>query len=275
MKRFVKTYGLISLAAFLLILNYSCAPFRDSPFSDELLRSERDLNTASLSEIAQIEADFKVRIAIFTDSHQNYKDLDETIYSINRTTELDFVVNLGDFTNSGYSIEYDQFLDSYVNLLYPTFSVPGNHDMLGSGPALFQKVFGPNNFWFESDQFRYVFFQSNNLEDPEGFSPAWLLDVVNNSTKKIIIFSHLKLIDSERFSGETAQFFTDVIQHPSVKLILNGHNHVYNLENVSGTVLLQGPRLEGNNWLILEIVNNDLKIIKQPSGETVFDTLKP
>lgn len=257
----------------LLLSILSCAPFRDSPYSDELLRKERSLNTLQNSRLGDVEADGVLRIAVMTDTHQNYKDMDEVVYRINRTVDVDFVAHLGDLTNSSYNFEYDQFLDSWVTLDAPHFVTIGNHDAVGAGTSLFKKVFGPSNFYFESATKRFIFFNSANLEDPEGFSPDWLLEAVQSSTKSVIIFTHIPLQDEERFAGATAQTFEDVIDDPKTLLVLNGHNHSYLLKDQNGTALLQAPRVQGAQWLLLEISGTQLNII-QHNGDSTWVTLK-
>lgn len=259
----------------LIIILASCAPFQDSPFSDQLLRSERDLNTQALQRLQDPEADGVIRLAIFADSHNNYEDLDGVIRRINREKDLDFVVNLGDFTNNAYNFEYNQFLDSHVLIRRPTFTVIGNHDAIGAGPSLFEKAFGPSNFIFESDNKRFIFFHSVNWEDPRGFSSGWLKQMVDTSTKPVVIFTHVPLRDEERYSGSDAQNFSDVIQSPKTQLILNGHRHVYNLAEENGTILLQAPRVQHLQWMIIEIQGTQLRIHRKDTGEVQSATLKP
>lgn len=258
-----------------LFILTACAPFQDSPFSDQLIRSERNINAASLQRITGVEDDGKIRIAVFSDSHQNYKDLDQAIFQINQATDLDFVINLGDMTNSAYNFEYNQFLDSIHPLRYPLLSVLGNHDSIGAGPSLFRKMFGDSNFWFESASRRYIFFNSNNLENPAEFDPDWLLATVNSSTKPIFIFSHVNLRDPERYFSTVATTFDTVIKHPKVQLILNGHNHVWGLDTDNGTTMLEVPRVEGPAWLILEVQSNQLDILRMDKGSTTSVSLKP
>ena len=176
----------------------SCAPFRDSPFSDKLLSKDRSLNEQAQGRIQNIESDGLLRMAIIADVHQNYSDLNTAIYSINQTTNIDFTVNLGDFTNSGYNLEYDQYIDSITSLRRPAFTVIGNHDSIGAGPELYRKAFSEVNFWFESSSKRFIFFNSANWENPNGFDPQWLKDAVTSSTKSVIIFTHCSLQDKER-----------------------------------------------------------------------------
>lgn len=106
-------------------------------------------------------ADFKnkegLTLEFFVSPGSGRIDLDQAIFRINQTTALDFVVNLGDMTNSAYNFEYNQFLDSIHPLRYPLLSVLGNHDSIGAGPSLFRKIFGDSNFWFESTSRRYSF----------------------------------------------------------------------------------------------------------------------
>lgn len=263
--------------AFIVIIGslVACAPFQDSPYSDQLLRSERDLNNSNMNRLGNIDSDGKIRIAVMADSHQNYKPLDQVIKSINQLQNIDFVAHLGDFSNSGYNIEYNQFLDAYSRIVFPSFMALGNHDAIGAGTTLFEKAFGPANFWFESQDRRFIFFNSCNWEDPNGFNPSWLLQTVEASTKQVIIFTHVSLKDSERFLGSDAQIFSQVINHAKVQMVLNGHNHVYLLGSENNTVLLQAPRVDGQQWLLIEIQGQQVNIQKGLTGETTSVSLKP
>lgn len=253
---------------------FGCAPFQDSPYSDNILHRERDLNTQSANQLGSIEDDGKIRIAVLSDSHQNYKDLDTVIRHINRTPDIDFVANLGDITNSGYNLEYDQFLGSYTLIKPPAINVLGNHDAIGAGPKIFKKVFGEANFWFESVSKRYIFFNSANLEDPDGFSAAWLQEAVTSSTKKVFIFTHIPLRDKERFHDDTEAIMNAVILDPKTQLILNGHNHVYGFTNDNNTISVQCARAERGQWLLLEIQGTQLSVTRMESGTTEWATLK-
>lgn len=263
---------LVALTLGLVAILAACAPFQDSIFSDTLLRKERYLNQKMIDALPDIDSDGILRIAVLADSHQNYKPLDSTIDQVNETPNIDFVANLGDFTNSAYNLEYDQFLKSYARIKYPRMTTIGNHDAIGAGPSLFRKAFGDINFWFESNSHRFIFFNTANLEDPESFDPNWLLNVVNASAKPVIIFTHIALEDPERFSGSVASIFTQVIQ--KAQLVLNGHNHVYFSRSLLGTPLIQGPRVEVG-WIILEIQGTSLKVIQMPDGKVEWFTLKP
>lgn len=259
----------VSMAFFLFIT--TCAPFKDSPFSDKVLTKARDLNNAAMGELQDVEADGEIKIALFADSHSNHRDLDDVIYQINQTPNIDFIVNLGDFTDSAYNLEYDRFVDSLEAVLKPNFTVIGNHDAIGAGPALFRKIFGPSNYFFETTTSRFVFFHTADLEDPQGFQPQWLLDAVAGSIKNVFIFSHISLVDMERFP---AAMFGPLFQNSLVKMSIYGHKHVYDLQNYSGTLLLQVPRVQRLQWLIMRITGSNVEVTRMPSGDIVSATLK-
>jgi predicted phosphodiesterase len=239
----------------IFLVTSSCSPFVDSPFSDSLLRPERNLNAQSIDKIGDIESDNLIRIALFSDSHQNYKYLDKVTFAMNATEKIDFVAGLGDYTNSAYNLEYDQFLDGLEYLTLPKVMAIGNHDAIGAGPELFKKAFGNPNFYFESTNYRFVFFNSNNLEDPAGFDLDWLQTAIT-TPKKVFIFSHVQLRDHERYFNDDAAKLNAVITAPNVQVIFNGHNHVYDLMTDNNTVMVQVGRVDAGtdeHWVLIDI----------------------
>jgi predicted phosphodiesterase len=250
------------------LLAVACFPLRDSPYSDQLAADERKSNSTTLANLEKLdpEEDGVVRIGVFGDSHQNYEDLKKVIGQINATKGLDFVVNMGDFTNNSYNSEYDQFLKHWRRLTHLALMVPGNHDLIGSGRSLFQKVFGPSNFIYETVSHRFVFFNNNNLETPQDFDPHWLLRMVEESSRKVVVFSHIPLHDKERFKGTTAKIFRQVIEHPKVEASVNGHNHTFTVHIDSETKMIQAPRVEKARWMIIEFHPEEITVSPKPGG---------
>lgn len=268
----------VCLYLVLFLVTSSCSPFVDSPFSDTLLRPERNLNGTSVNRLGDIESDNLVRIAVFSDSHQNYKELDKVTFAINAAEDIDFVAGLGDYTNSAYNLEYDQFLDGLQYLDPPKMMAIGNHDAIGAGPQLFKKAFGNANFYFESTNYRFVFFNSNNLEDPEGFDLDWLTNAIVTA-KKVFIFSHVQLRDHERYFGTDATKLNAIITAANVQVIFNGHNHVYDLMTDNNTVMVQCGRVDGDDgahWLQIDIAlpATQICIKRMDTMESACENLK-
>ena len=273
------TRGFLAAATVLLILwsvvaLTGCLEMRDSPYSDTLARPERDLNTSNLAKIAGIEDDGVIRIAVFTDAHQNYEDLENVVGEINATPNVDFSVNLGDLTNSSYNAEYDRYLESATRLDRPFLTLIGNHDAIGAGPALFRKAFGPSSYVFESEHLRFVFWNSISWENPADFDPEWLLNTVDSSDKPAVIFTHIPLDDHERFDEALRARFLAMANSSKVAAVLNGHNHVYQYVNDTGTVFLQAPRVEDTKWLLFEFRTDGMHISKNDKGEVEWAAFK-
>lgn len=263
------------LSAF--VLTSSCAPFVDSPFSDNLLRPERNLNEIAISRLGDIEGDGVIRIGVFSDPHQNYKATDKMAYQMNQATDLDFVAGLGDFTNSAYNLEYDEFIEAIGRLDQININAVGNHDSIGAGPELYRKAFGKSNFYFESATYRYIFFNSNNLENPAEFDPLWLKDRVDETGKNIMIFSHVQLRDNERYFNDDATILGYVIEHPRVKVIFNGHNHVYDLSKDHDTIMMQCGRVagdDGTHWLTITVQGGQFCVKRMDTGVTTCENIK-
>lgn len=238
----------------------SCAPFVDSPFSDSLLRPERNLNATNIAKLDDFTSDGTIQLAIFSDPHQNYKPLDRMAFDMNQNGPYDFIAGLGDYTNQGYNLEYDQFLETYSRITGIKILAIGNHDAIGAGPELYKKAFGKANFYMDKGNYRFIFFNSANLESPENYNPEWLKDTVTEASgagKKIFIFTHAPLRDPERFKGDDAVIMDDIIKDANVQAVFNGHNHVCMLTTDNGTVMLQCGRVEtdlgGSHWLIVKI----------------------
>lgn len=239
----------------LLILTFSatllqgCLPeFKDSPYSDSVQSSIRTLNTQT---IVSLSINFKtasaLRIGLLSDSHQNYISLSESIVELNRRSDLDFVVILGDFTNSAYNYEYDQYISLLQDLALPSITVIGNHDAIGAGVSMYRKLFGQLNSTLELDNFKFIFFHSNNLEAPKEFSLEWLEAETTGLTKKTYIFTHVSLDDMERFSSDQRSRFQAIQNNPLVEIVFNGHRHVFLYQTPAGAARkLQVPRTEGN-----------------------------
>ncbi|KHD86995.1 MAG: phosphohydrolase [Bdellovibrio sp. ArHS] len=267
---------LFYVATFCLVS--SCAPFVDSPFSDKLLRPERNLNQLALKKIGNPESDGVIRMAIYSDSHQNYKATDKMVFQMNQVSTFDFVAGLGDFTNSAYNLEYDEFIEAIGPLRHTLINVIGNHDSIGAGPELYRKAFGPSNFYFESDNYRFIVFNSNNLETPHEFDPEWLKARVDETGKNIIIFSHVQLRDSDRYFDSVATTLGYVIEHPRVKIIFNGHNHIYDLSTDHGTIMMQCGRVageEGTHWLSITVQGNQFCVTRMDTLGNTCLTIKP
>ena len=66
-----------------------------------------------------------------------------------------FMVNVGDFVNSGSTTQYDHYAESVAAYPVPIINVAGNHDVK-KGKANFLRYMGEPNWFFDLGQLRFV-----------------------------------------------------------------------------------------------------------------------
>lgn len=244
MKRFLT----VVVAGFLL----SCAPLKNSPFSEQTESSAANLNQQNLGLLKSspffTEPPQEIVLGVFADSHQNYVALEDWVKDAN-TMSFDFAVSLGDFTNQGLNFEYDVYLNLTAPLKTPLITVIGNHDSVAKGKLLYKRLFGPYNFHFDYKGYRFVVFNNNRLDFiDEGIDWDWLAKEVRLSPLPVVLFMHVDPDNNEYFTKKDKDLFWDTVRDSSVRLIMNGHKHIYHTETKEGILRHQVERLERGRW---------------------------
>ena len=232
-----------------------CAPQIDSPYTDDPRTSIRDYN---LKNILKLDPNKPLRFAIISDSHQNYADLGSTIKIINEKN-VSFVLNTGDFTNIGSNTEYDQFIEQVQSLTPPIISTIGNHDTVGKGVDLFRKIFGPDNYFFDHQSFRFIIFNNNYL-DMGSIDLPWLDSAINTSPFPVIIMQHIPVSEADYFPGEIKGQVDISYQNPKIFLVLNGHKHGFDDQMTYHYLTHQTARTEGSQYSILTISEGSIYV---------------
>lgn len=241
----------------------SCSPLqRSSPFSELNVSTANDLNGQAIAELSKIpNASSGFTFIAIADSHQNYDSLRRVI-SVASKQEVDFLVHLGDFTNQGYNIEYDQYLQRMKELPFPFLTVIGNHDALVKGKSLFRRLFGEFNKTFEFQGYRIILFNNNNLDfyAEGGTDWEWLEKVVDESTQPIILLYHINPDNKDYFTPDELRNFERVLTGSKVRLMLHGHNHVFQTEVKNGILRHQVHRTQGTHWSRIHLTPSEISI---------------
>lgn len=244
----------------------SCAPLKNSPFSEETQSSATNLNAHFLGAIKNSSLFSKnappIVFGVFSDSHQNYMALEDWVRDAN-TMDFDFVVSLGDFTNQGMNFEYDAYLSLISPLKAPLITVLGNHDSVGRGKLIYRRVFGPYSFTYEMKGYKFVVFNNNRLDFiDEGIDWNWLEKEVRGSSVPVVIFMHVDPDNQEYFTDENRAQFWNIVRGLPVRLIMNGHKHVYQTETKDGILRHQVERLERGRWSRVTLAANSITVEK-------------
>ncbi|MBX2987671.1 MAG: metallophosphoesterase [Bdellovibrionaceae bacterium] len=247
------------------VLLSGCWAKVDSPFGTQVRTSVRGHNGATIQELqAWDPGSGPLRIGVITDSHQNYSDLEKTIRRLNGL-DLDFIIHMGDFTNISTNDEYDIFTEIMRQSAHPMLVVIGNHDAIGAGIGLYDKIFGAYNNSFVYKGRRFVLFNSNSLEfnGRGGFEPEWLEDQLTLTSEPAYLFQHVNYDNPLYYSaGQTDLLSSLMAGSSNLRLSLNGHQHVFGGGTVGTLHVRTVARVEGEQYAILESDGN---------GDTLYE----
>lgn len=244
-----------------LLLMAGCLEFKSSVFDTETGLSH-DWNSKFSIPTYNLAGGDIVRFALFTDSHHNYQDLDDTIQYINNSG-AQFAINLGDFTDVGTRDEYEIFHAFLRDLTIPSWIVPGNHDLATTQDKLFSRVFGAQNHSIVTSFGKFIFWNSNALElRPASANINWLDNEVStaSATEPVFIFQHQDPFNSLTFSAAEQTQLTNVfLAHPQI-FLFHGHLHSFNRTQSGNAEAFQISRVEGVKWAQVEIDNVNVRV---------------
>lgn len=211
----------------LILFSLLSCRFTLSPYEAEtpkLLLNEANMQKILLEE-PQAPPDFK--IALISDTHNYYDDLDDQIKKINTNGPYAFVVVLGDLTNQGLLEEFKKTKSLLDDLNFPYLTVVGNHDLLSNGNEIFDKMFGPHDFSLIYKNAEFIFFNNNNWEAGGPVPNTIFIEsklMASISPVKILL-AHVSPDDKDRFSETEIESFKTRLTTYGVDYIINGHNH--------------------------------------------------
>lgn len=261
-----------------ILVATSCAPLsRTSPFSENTVTQANRLNDSAILDLEQRDPTPQdIVMLAMSDSHQNYDDLDAVVDIMNSFT-ADLVGNMGDFTNQGYNFEYDMYIDRVANLKFPYVTVFGNHDTNVRGKALYNRLFGDFNRRFQYRGYRFLIFNNNNLDfyHDGKVDWAWLERNVQSSTLPIVLMMHVNPENEGYFTPSEQARFWSIIQGSQVRLILHGHQHVFETVVDHGVLRHQIARVEGRQWSRITLKTAEIVIERCKEAVCTHDTTFP
>lgn len=271
-------------AIYILILAFTvaaCAKFQDSPFTDEITsvgggqtQLQQGRLFMNLQGVVPAEDSAGIKIALMSDNHHNYNDIDTVVDTLNARTDLDFVVHTGDMTDSSYNFEYDAFIQKFTRLNAPAFTVIGNHDAIGKGRKIYKNYFGEYNYSFVYQGYHFIFFNNNRLEFlDEGWSLDWLAsELAKNPGVPKVVFQHINYENADAFTPEMSAQMKELYENNNVQWVINGHRHVFGFDEIDGVRYVQVPRIEDASYLVLSLQDGQFQLdsYKGASSESTY-----
>lgn len=209
------------IICFIMILCNGC--FSYNQYDADI--SSSDLNNENIAKInTNIFAKDTLNFAIITDTHNNYDDLKDAIRAINQQVGLSFVICTGDITLLGAADEFNWYWNLAKKSKFPIITMIGNHDHLGSGKLVFNRMFGSTNFSFQVGEYQFVAFDNtvweNNNQSPDF---DWLDEQLSDG-KHNILFAHIP-VWSDQMEGKYEQKFDSVLNNNNLLAAFYGHEH--------------------------------------------------
>lgn len=255
----------------LLILLTSCK----KTFQFSLLEARpnaRDLNIAGIEKINQLSVKDTFTFAVISDTQVGYDELEGFVKHINQFPDdsLTFVLHAGDFTDYGANFEFNAYEEVIRDLKFPVVGVIGNHDMLGNGTYIYQKMFGPENFTFTYGKNIFIFQNSNARETAfDGKTPDldWLTQTVKEIplSNNVFYVAHVPPFSLDFDKSLEMDYVGIQSSIPNSRLGIYGHHHNYALSDYYDN---------GMEYLIAPTILHEYYILVRVEGNTISTSLK-
>jgi predicted phosphodiesterase len=161
--------GILLALAVLSLLGYELQQdlreYLDDYRVDTLRRSTpMQLNLKAIREIQNsMMGKDAFSFAVIGDTQKSFTSF-KKILQKQDADKFDFMVHVGDFTSSGRYAQYMNMVRFLNNTPVPVVCGIGNHDISNRGPECFVHFFGPSNFYFDVNSFRFIFVNNNKKE---------------------------------------------------------------------------------------------------------------
>lgn len=244
----------ISLFAFV-----ACDAFEYHPH-DAKITGDTNINAKNIALIEnKCAGKTSFRFAFVSDTQGWSDETEKFVKALNARDDIDFVVHGGDIADFGVTKEFLWQRDILNKLKVPYVVIIGNHDCLGTGPDVYKKIFGAENFAFVAGNVKFLCLNTNALEYDYS-NPIPDFQFLENhiraaSTQKSILVMHGRPY-SDVFNNNVAKVFQGYItQLPSLQFCLNGHDHAFQMEDLfdDGIIYYGTPNIEKKAFLLFTI----------------------
>lgn len=242
-----------------------CDSVFDTHPYDMHFHGEHNINATNIARIQELcRHKDTLRIAFISDTHAWYTDTEAEVASINRNPELDFVVHLGDLTDSGTTLEYQQARKYLGRLNKPYVALIGNHDFLGTGEEGYEWMFGAKNFSFIVRGVKFVCLDTNATEydhmaDVPNFSyMEYQVTADSANFDRTVVLMHAAPY-SDQFNNNVSKAFNYYLHlFPNLLFCAYGHDHRDVERNLFGDgIMFHGiDCAEHRNYRIFTITPN-------------------
>lgn len=225
----------------LCLLFIGCGKWFDYHPYDGRFTGECDINQHNMERIEDVcRNKDTIVVAFISDSHGWYSDTKAIIRDINGRDSIDFVVHGGDLTDCGTTKEYVWQREILGELNVPYVAIMGNHDFLGTGNEVYEKMYGSGDFSFIAGRVKFVCLNTNATEY-DYVAPIPNFDYMEEQMTadstlfdRTIVCMHARPY-SDQFNNNVAKTFEYYVRSfPGLMFCINGHDHNRNVTDLFG-----------------------------------------
>lgn len=268
----MKTFYILSALAFCVLVFHSCGKVEYSPHQKFDSNTPQQLNEKNIKWLQSKVNNDTLRFVLSGDSQREYEDSEEMVNIINRIRGVDFVLLNGDISDFGLYQEMEWMNDIFSKLNVPYITVLGNHDLYsGSGKAIYNRMYGPENFSFVYDSIKFVCHDANSREyNFNGKVPdiPWLANELQpqEGVKGYIGASHVPPYDVD-FDKNLEQEYTSLLVN-SPNFIASLHAHI-NKTQIStpygGNIpFIVTKNVKGEEFILIDIIDGKISFQAVP-----------
>ncbi len=200
----------------------------------------------------------KKRIVIVSDTHIthargsfNLHAFNLGIEKINKISNVDLYLHLGDITQTGTLLDYEYAMEQFKKFdpisKCPLMILIGNHDAMNVGYLLFEEMIGRRHYEYEDDDMYVIGIDSTKPDLPGGIIHHNVIEAVRkrlviperDNKFKVVCFHHQLIpipnTGKERSAIEDSGDMLKMLLDAKADLVLNGHRHTSNLYTVSSS----------------------------------------
>lgn len=158
---------------------------------------------------------------------------------VNLRDDIDFVLHGGNISDFGMQREFEWVHEDMKKLNVPYIALVGNHDLLGNGMDVYEKMYGELDFSFIAGKTKFVCVNTNALEfDYSHAVPDFnfLMQEMSQTPERpfdnTIVAMHADPF-GEQFNNNVAYIFQEYIKRfKNLQFCMHAHTHKLQIRNL-------------------------------------------
>ncbi len=207
---------------------------------DGRITGDKDINATNISRIEAICKDKStIRFIMMGDTQRWYDETELFVKDVNKRGDIDFVIHGGDVSDFGMTVEFEWVHNIMKKLNVPYVALLGNHDIIGNGIEVFNKMYGKENFSFVAGSTKFVCLNTNALEFdyshpvPDfSFMKSEIID--SKRYDKSVVVMHVPPYDQQFDNNVLDPFQYYIKQFNNLQFCLYAHVHRLKADDMFG-----------------------------------------